>query len=74
LAKQRAGGDRRLGSGDRPQAGTLTSVVRSPRFGDIALGYVHRSQWEIGTRLELLTEGDQPSGQTATICALPFSA
>lgn len=64
----------KLRGGDRPQAGTLTSVVRSPRFGDIALGYVHRSQWEIGTHLELLGEGDQPTGQTATICALPFLA
>lgn len=63
----------KLRAGDRPLAATLTSVVKSPRLGPIALGYVHRSQWEVGTQLELLAEGDQPTGQLATVCSLPFS-
>lgn len=62
----------KLRGGERPQAGSLTSVVRSPRFGAIALGYIHRSVWEPGTELELLGEGDQPTGQRAVVCALPF--
>lgn len=63
----------KLRSADRPQAAVLTSVVRSPRFGVIALGYVHRSAWEVGTQLELLGPSDEASGQHATVVALPFS-
>ena len=63
----------KLRSADRPQAAVLTSVVSSPRFGVIGLGYVHRSSWELGTRLELLGASDEPTGQSATVVALPFS-
>lgn len=62
----------KLRSADRPQAAVLTSVVSSPRFGVIGLGYVHRSAWELGTRLELLGTSDEPTGQSATVVALPF--
>lgn len=62
----------KLRGGERPQAGSLTSVVRSPTLGAIALGYIHRSVWEAGTELELLGDGDQPTGKRALICPLPF--
>lgn len=64
----------KLRSSDRPQAAVLTSVVRSPRFGVIGLGYVHRSAWEVGTPLELLGPSEEGTGQRATVVALPFSA
>jgi folate-binding protein YgfZ len=45
--------------------GEITSVVRSPSQGTIALGYVRREHAVVGTRLEL-------SGATATVVELPF--
>jgi folate-binding protein YgfZ len=41
----------RLSAPGRDEAGQITSSVRSPRHGAIALGYVHRSAWEPGTVL-----------------------
>ena len=63
----------KLRSADRPQAAVLTSVVQSPRFGTIGLGYVHRAAWDVGTRLEVLGPGDEATGCWATVCAIPFS-
>src|SRR5581483_6447365 len=57
----------------RPNAGTLGTVVRSPRLGPIALGYVHRSLWEPGTRLKI-EGGDAPPGAVAVVTPLPFAA
>src|SRR5205085_1773417 len=41
----------RLSAPGREEAGTVTSSVVSPRFGAIALGYVHRTSWAVGTEL-----------------------
>lgn len=64
----------RLAHASRANAGHLTSIVRSPRFALIALGYVHRSVWEPGTELQLVNAEGEPLGQTAVVCALPFAA
>lgn len=63
----------RLAHESRPSAGTLTSVVRSPRLGAIALGYAHRSVWEPGTALALVDEAGARLGPTAVVVPLPFS-
>jgi glycine cleavage system aminomethyltransferase T len=44
----------------------LTSVATSPRFGAIALGYVHRDFTAPGT-------GVQVSGNPAIVAALPMT-
>lgn len=66
----------RLRSPDRPNAGTITSSVESPRLGPIALAYIHKSAWEPGTTLELMAvspSGEEtPLGRTAVVCPLPF--
>jgi folate-binding protein YgfZ len=66
----------RLRNADKPNAGVITSSVISPRLGTIALGYVHRSVWEPGTVLELISvspTGDEtPLGRTAQVVGLPF--
>ncbi len=62
----------KLSHASRPQAGELTSVALSPRFGLIALGYVHRSLFENGTQLDVTDENGTSLGQTATVSALPF--
>lgn len=64
----------RLSHPSRPNAGHLTSVVRSPRLGVIALGYVHRSVWEPGTELQLCSAAGEPLGLSAVVSALPFAA
>ena len=58
-----------LSAGPR-QAGTITSVAESPRFGNIALGYVRNAHREAETELEYLVEGNQ---MEARVTALPFS-
>jgi glycine cleavage system aminomethyltransferase T len=45
-------GGARLLSGDR-QIGVVTSAAQSPRFGAIALGYVHRDFVAPGTALRV---------------------
>lgn len=57
-----------LHHGSRDSAGSITSAVRSPRHGAIALGYVHRTLWEPGTELTL------PGGIIATVTPLPFGS
>ncbi len=59
---------------ERANAGVITSAVASPRCGHIALGYVHRSAWELGTALELIGADEKPLGQTAQVVSLPFPA
>jgi len=49
----------------REDAGKVTSSVVSPRFGPIALGYVHKSAWDPGTEVRV---GDR----TAVVVELPF--
>jgi folate-binding protein YgfZ len=57
----------KLSAPTRPEAGFVTSSVRSRRLGKtIALGYVHRTLWDPGTRLTLA------DGRVATVAALPF--
>jgi folate-binding protein YgfZ len=55
--------------GDGADAGYVTSAVRSPQFGVIALAIVHRRSLEPGTRLEVEIDGN-PAG--ARVNALPF--
>jgi folate-binding Fe-S cluster repair protein YgfZ len=62
----------RLGHPSRANAGHLSTVVRSPRFAAIALGYAHRSVWEPGTELQLQSEAGEPLGWTAVVTELPF--
>lgn len=62
----------KLRTATRPLAGSLTSAVQSSRFGTIALGYLHKTCWEPGTEVELLTLDEQPTGRLAVICDLPF--
>jgi folate-binding protein YgfZ len=42
--------------GDR-EIGAVTSAARSPRFGPIALGYVHRDYVDDGTRVGIAADG-----------------
>ena len=53
-------------SGDR-DIGVLTSVATSPRFGSVALGYVHRDFTAPGTAVTIADRG-------AVVTALPMSA
>lgn len=54
---------------DGKEAGYITSAVKSPTSGNIALGYVRREANQIGTELILkTTAGESP----AKIAALPF--
>jgi len=55
-----------LSAGGR-ETGELTSVVRSPSLGAIALGYVRREHAEPGEEITL-------EGGRARVCALPFVA
>ena len=52
-------------SGER-EIGTVTSVATSPRFGVVALGYVHRDFIAPGTAVQI-------GGQPATVSDLPMS-
>ncbi|WP_428264322.1 YgfZ/GcvT domain-containing protein [Haliangium sp.] len=51
---------------DRADAGQVTSSVVSPRFGAIALAFVHRSVFEPGTQVSV-------DGRQARLVALPFA-
>ena len=59
-----AGVGKKILSGER-EIGVVTSVATSPRFGVIALGYVHRDFTSPGT-------GVQVDGHSATVAALPM--
>jgi folate-binding protein YgfZ len=59
----------KLYRGDK-EAGWVTSSVQSPLVGSgIALAYVRRGNWEVGTSVEVESEGRR---QSATVAALPF--
>ena len=60
----------RLVTAERPDAGTVTSSVVSPRFGVIALAYVHRSAMAPGTIVKVVEHGRERS---ATVSELPFA-
>jgi folate-binding protein YgfZ len=61
----------KLTAAARPEAGVVTSSVRSRRLGRvIALGYVHRTLWEPGVELEIV-DGD--ARRRARVVALPFA-
>jgi folate-binding protein YgfZ len=63
-----AGAGTKLSSPSKPDAGWITSSARSRRLGrSIALGYVHRTLWDPGTKLTLA------DGSSATVAALPFA-
>ena len=57
----------------RPSAGHLTSVAHSDDWGDLALGYVHRSLWDPGTELQLQTPSGEALSYTATVVELPLT-
>lgn len=50
----------------RDKAGIVTSATVSPRLGPIALGYLHRTTWEVGGEVEV-------DGRRATVCELPWT-
>ena len=52
--------------GERGEAGSVTSAVRSPRFGAIGLGFVQAPLAEPGTKLRV-------HGGEVTVVALPFT-
>ena len=52
---------------DEKVIGRVTSAGLSPEFGAIAMGFVHRSHAEAGTRVSL-------AGLEAEVVALPFKA
>jgi folate-binding protein YgfZ len=54
-----------ISGAERPDAGIVTSAVVSPVSGAIALGYLHHTLWEPGTRVQV-------GGQDAEVCGLPF--
>ena len=56
-----------IAGGEKPDAGVVTSAVHSPLAGHIALGYLHHTLWEPGTRVQV-------AGQEAEVCGLPFPA
>jgi tRNA-modifying protein YgfZ len=68
----RVGGEVAVGQGApvsspaRPEAGQVTSSVVSPRFGVIALAYLHKSTWDPGTAVRI-------GERTGVVAALPFS-
>jgi folate-binding protein YgfZ len=68
LAGDPAPHDSRLFQQDQ-EVGRITSCLRSPRLGTIALGYVRRTAWEPGTKLEAHA-GDRRL--PAEVAALPF--
>lgn len=49
------------------EVGRVTTAGVSPRFGPIALGFVHRSAFEPGSSVEV-------GGTAATVVSLPFSS
>jgi tRNA-modifying protein YgfZ len=55
---------------DEREIGVITSAVVSPRFGPIALGYVHRDFVDPGTLLLAIHDGGKVSG---TVTAVPFT-
>jgi glycine cleavage system aminomethyltransferase T len=65
-----AAGDRLLAA--TREIGVVTSAAVSPRFGTVALGYVHRDFVEPGTIVEIV-HGDRRSPATVTPRPMPVS-
>jgi folate-binding protein YgfZ len=61
----------RISGEGRDDAGQVTSSAVSPRFGAIALGYVHRGLFDEGTAL---TVHDEKGPRPARVAGLPFAA
>jgi folate-binding protein YgfZ len=59
----------RIASGDR-EIGSITSAVLSPRFGPIALGYVHRDYTAAGTEVSVQSKEGEVK---AHVVSLPFT-
>jgi glycine cleavage system aminomethyltransferase T len=51
---------------DGKDVGRVTTAAVSPRFGPVALAYVHRSRSDPGSPVEV-------AGAPATVVALPFA-
>jgi tRNA-modifying protein YgfZ len=49
----------------RDDAGQVTSAIRSPSYGTIALGYLHRTAWQPGAQVMV-------DGHPAEVVELPF--
>jgi folate-binding protein YgfZ len=52
--------------GDR-EVGTITSAVRSPRFGPVALGYLHRDYVTPDTAVEIQADGGRIEAVVASV-------
>lgn len=63
-------GDRLWPAGGGQPVGTVTSAVRSPRFGPIALAVLRRPFHQPGT--QLLAGSNQEGAVAASVTALPF--
>ncbi len=62
----------RLATDAKPEAGVITSSVRSRRLGRVlALGYLHQSAWAEGTAVQII-DGSGTVRQ-AHVAALPFA-
>jgi folate-binding protein YgfZ len=61
-------------TGERKEAGWITSAARSSRFGEIALGYVKRGFNSKGTRLSAVQSENAggPAGMVVEVVSLPF--
>jgi glycine cleavage system aminomethyltransferase T len=53
---------------DGAEVGQVTSPVVSPQFGAIALAYLRRGSWDVGTVLQIEGQTD-----TAEVRPLPFA-
>jgi folate-binding protein YgfZ len=49
------------------EIGRVTSCIRSPRLGTIALGYIRRSSQTPGTAVEVAVAGEKRSAQVVTV-------
>jgi folate-binding protein YgfZ len=60
---------------DGKDVGWVTSVANSARLGKtIALGFVKRGFWDVGSQLDLQTaDGFLPDNQRVEVAALPFA-
>jgi folate-binding protein YgfZ len=56
-------------SHDGKSAGEITSIIASPRHGNIALAYIKKSYEPAGTRLKVLFNGGEADAEVAN---LPF--
>ncbi len=63
----------KLGTATKPEAGVVTSSVRSRRLGRVlALGYLHQSAWAEGTEVAIRDREGAP--RVAHVASLPFKS